>query len=115
MKINPVSGVLYSEGAVPVIRDMDELDAQVTVLVMDEDSLYNIRTFTLKTDIGNCPPKILGIAHTLDCLVEGETIDEKITIFDRDLLRVGYGEELTFEVQTIPGVPSTSLRINPSS
>jgi predicted outer membrane repeat protein len=100
LKINPESGVLY--GVPALIKNMEDTNAKVTILVEDEDGLLNIHTYDLKVEIGNAPPKFL-VAPIVDCLIEGQQIEEDIVAFDRDLLRDGVDkEQLVFSVINPP-------------
>ncbi|MCL2039519.1 MAG: YCF48-related protein [Bacteroidetes bacterium] len=107
LQINPESGILY--GVPTLVRNMNDTNPWVTVLVEDEDGLVNVTTYPLSVAIGNCPPKFL-VAPLINCLTAGQEIDEPIIVFDRDLLRDGDPtERLTFNVLRPQG-----LTIEPS-
>jgi predicted outer membrane repeat protein len=110
LKIEPNSGVLY--GITDVIRNFEDTIAKVTVLVTDEDGLVNIETYDMPVNFGNQPP-IISIMPMLDCLTEGEIVDQPFTVSDRDLIRLsasGNVEELTLEVID---PPNGELRVVP--
>ena len=76
----------------------------------DEDGLSQIKEIDLKISTGNCPPKILSVASTLDCIVSGSQFEEDVLVFDRDLLRTGSSLEtltLTVSPNVFSIVPST--------
>ncbi|MDR0926350.1 MAG: hypothetical protein LBO69_01110 [Ignavibacteria bacterium] len=111
LKIEPISGILY--GTPGTIRDMKDTLVTVSVLVMDEDGLANIDTFHLRVATGNCVPEI-SIPPVIECLVSGQTINEELTVFDRDLIRdngdVTRNERLTLTVVN----PASGLTVEPS-
>jgi len=83
----------------------------VTVVVTDEDGLSNYAEIELIISPGNCPPRILAVSPTMDCLIDGQQLSEDVKVFDRDLLRSGSSPE----VLTLRVIRPSFLTISPAT
>jgi hypothetical protein len=110
LQINPQSGVLF--GIPPIIKDLNDTNATVAVMVTDEDGLSNIKSFTLRIKDVNSAPSF-AVAPIMNCFVSGDTVNEKLVVSDRDLVRTGGTlEQLTITVVKPAGLTVTPPTIN---
>jgi len=109
LQINVWSGVL--SGIPPIIKNLNDTNAFVTVLVRDQEGLANIRRYALKiVDVNSAPT--ISVAPIMNCLTVGEPVYEELIVRDRDLVRTGTPvEQLTITVVS----PATGLEIFPST
>ena len=110
LKIDKESGILY--GKPDLVKDLNNKEVTVTVLVRDEDGLFAIKQLKLLVNTKNVQPSI-AVAPILDCLVSGQDINEDVIVYDRDLLRDGDASKL--ETLTLTVEYPTSLTIVPST
>jgi predicted outer membrane repeat protein len=110
LKINPVNGMLYGT---PGVLDAPRTNAEVVVVVTDQDGLSTWKRFSLQVNEIDHGPDITSIQE-VDCINPDGDFEYTINVTDEDLLRTDPAETVTITIVDENGDPIAGLEADPS-